>query len=290
MKKAAVIGFPINHSLSPILHNFLLKKYQIEGSYEAISIEPTQLENQLDELLFTQNYQGLNVTIPFKEQIFKIFQERDYKITQKANSIGAINTIYKENNQIIGSNSDIYGFEKNLLSNSHGKLKTDSALIIGAGGAAAATLYSLSTIFSTIYIVNRTPQKAINLAKTIKNSLKNHQNTAKIEIIDKLSPKIAENLNLVVNTTSIGMKSNNFEHFIDINHINNDCFIYDLVYNPLHTDLLIKAKNAGKPIITGIGMLIYQAFEGFEKWFGIKPDLTKEEFEELTKELILHIK
>ncbi len=286
MKKAAVIGFPISHSLSPILHNFLLEKYQIEGSYEAISIAPDQLETKLDELLFTQNYQGLNVTIPFKEDIFNIFEKKGYEITQKARSVGAINTIYKEDGRIIGSNSDIYGFEKNLISNSQGKLKTGSALIIGAGGAASATLYSLSLMFDTVYITNRNRQRAENLAINLQNSLKSSQNLAKIEIIDDLSPEIAQNLDLIVNSTSIGMKNNDFKHFIDIDQINNDCFVYDLVYNPLYTALLNQATTSGKPTVTGIGMLIYQAFEGFEKWFGVKSELNESELEALKNKLL----
>ena len=289
MKKAAVIGFPISHSLSPILHGFLLQKYQIEGSYEAIAIEPENLAAKLDNLLFTQNYEGLNVTIPFKEEVFKLFEARNYKITQKAQSIGAINTIYKENGQIIGSNSDIYGFEKNLLVNYQDKLKTNSALIIGAGGAAAGALYSLSLIFDTVYIINRNRTRAENLVKNIRNSLNSTQKSAKIKIIDELTPEITQNLDLLVNATAIGMKSQG-EHFIDIDLINNSCVIYDLVYNPLITEILSKAQNSGKPILTGIGMLIFQAFEGFEKWFSIKPELNKQELEDLTQALISHIK
>lgn len=288
MKKAAVIGFPISHSLSPILHNFLLQKHQIEGSYEAIAIDSEDLEAKFDNLMFSQDYEGLNVTIPYKEEIYKLFEKRNYKITQKAKSVGAINTIYKENGDIIGSNSDIYGFEQNLLATYQGRLKTNSALLIGAGGAASAALYSLSQMFDTVYIMNRNRGRAENLARNIENSLKSSQKLAKVEIISKLTNEITQNLNLVVNATSIGMK-NQGKHSIDIDQINNDCIIYDLVYNPLITNLLIQAQNSGKPILTGIAMLIYQAFEGFEKWFGVKPELSKDEITKLSDTLISHI-
>lgn len=283
MKKSAVIGFPISHSLSPILHNFLLKKYQIDGSYEAIPINPENLELEFDYLILKADYQGLNVTIPFKEDIFRLFKERGYQITPKALSVQAINTIYKENDQIIGSNSDIYGFEQNLLINSQNKLKNGSALLIGAGGAASAALFSLSSMFDNIYIMNRTRKKAENLAKSQKSA-------AKIQIIDDLPLEIAQKLDLIVNSTSIGMKNNDFEHSFDLNQVNNDCFVYDLVYNPLYTELLKKAQETGKPVITGIGMLIYQAFEGFEKWFGVKPNLNPDEIQHLTDLLISQIK
>ncbi len=289
MKKAAVIGYPISHSLSPILHGFLLQKYNITGSYEAIAITQDELSNTIDDLLFNKQYQGFNVTIPHKEEIFKIFSERNYQITDKALLTGAINTVYKIDDQVIGSNSDIYGFEKNLTINLPSNSSKNKALIIGAGGVASSAIFSLASIYKEIYIINRSPKRAITLANNISNSLTHHHNIAQISAITKIDSDLHSDLDLIVNCTSIGMSNKN-EHFIDIDQINNNCIVYDLVYNPLMTDILQKAKNSHKPFITGIGMLIYQAFEGFEKWFGIKPELNKSELEALTNSLISNIK
>lgn len=299
MIKAGVIGYPISHSLSPKLHGYLLQKYNIKGSYEAIEVKPENLKQEFDRLL-EEGYAGFNITIPHKEKVFELAQKRGYKITSIANAVKAANTIYIDDTKsIVATNSDTFGFYENLRKGSNNfKLlnssASKSAIILGAGGAANAIVYNLiaNCQFEKIYILNRTKEKALKLANYyenyfIKNKLSgdelipfNH-----IEAIEEITFEIAAKTSLLVNTTSLGMK-NQPELNINLAHLNKSAIVYDIVYNPLFTSLLKTAQSRGNPIVTGIGMLIYQAFEGFEKWFGIKPELSSEEFAELTKILL----
>lgn len=283
-KYAAVIGNPISHSLSPLLHRFLLRKYNIEAEYKAILIQKKDFAVQIDNLLNDPYLLGFNVTIPFKEDIFQLFYERNYQISEQARAVRAVNTIYKRDGNVFADNTDITGFETNLIVNSN-NLSTNSALLLGAGGAAAATLYSLASKFKQIYIYNRTKQKAEKLV----NNLKNIVDTSKINILDEVTAEKLKNLDLVVNSTAIGMK-NNLKHNFSLQSVDNpNCHIYDLIYNPLLTPLLQEAKDNNMPIITGIGMLIYQALPGFEYWFNQKPELDSNEVSQLTELLIKNL-
>ena len=280
-KYAAVIGNPISHSLSPILHNFLLQKYNIEAQYKAILVEKDSFTAQIDNLLNDSDLLGFNVTIPFKEEIFQLFSQRDYQISDQALAVRAINTVYKKNGEIFADNTDIAGFQTNLAVNSS-NLSTNSALLLGAGGAAAATLYSLSSKFKKIYIYNRTKQKAENLVDNLKNVI----DISNIIILDEVTAENLQNLDLIVNSTPIGMQ-NNLKHNFSLQSIeNSNCHIYDLIYNPLLTPLLQEAKSLNLPIVTGIGMLIYQALPGFEYWFKQKPELNSSEVSQLIELLI----
>lgn len=280
--KSAVIGDPISHSLSPFLHQYLLNKYKIHGSYQAIEIKSQNLEEQINKMLFKENFAGFNITIPHKEKIFEIALKQNFKITKTVQIIKSANTIYKENNEIIVDNSDYFGFYKNLEFATNINFNKNKALIIGAGGASRAILYSLlKNNFKEIHITNRDIEKADQLKKefiTTKNQ--------EIKIIKDLNSINDNDFDLIVNTTSLGMK-NQPKLEIDLQKITNkNTIIYDIVYNPLITDFLKQAQNLNLKTITGIGMLIFQAFLGFEKWFKIKPELSNEEFEELTKILI----
>jgi shikimate dehydrogenase len=287
-KIAAVIGSPISHSLSPILHNFLLDQYSISGKYIPILVKKETFEKQIDELLQNPDISGFNATIPYKEDIYHLFKSRNYNISEESNIVKAINTIYKKNGEIFGANSDIFGFEENLRQNSS-NLSYDNTLLLGAGGAASAALYSMINLgFKNIYIYNRTKEKAEKLIynqslPSISQSLSNPQN---IRVVDEVNAEILQDLDLIVNCTPIGMK-NDLKHSFSLESVkNSNCHVYDLIYNPLYTDLLKQAQQLKLPIVTGIGMLIYQAFLGFEQWFGIKPQLSQNQFDNLTNVLI----
>ncbi len=294
MIKAGVIGYPISHSLSPKLHGYLLQKYKIDGQYKAIEIKPENLEQEFDRLI-NEGYAGFNVTVPHKEKVFEITQKKGYKISSLAQAIKAVNTIYVDKNNVINAtNSDAFGFYENLrIKSNNFKLlnssPSKSAIVLGAGGAANAIVYNLiaNCQFEKIYILNRTKEKALKLANYYENYFVKNKLSGNniIEAIDEITPKIGAAASMLVNTTSLGMK-NQPELNINLTHLNKYAVIYDIVYNPLFTNLLKNAQERGNPIITGIGMLIYQAFEGFEKWFGVKPQLNNEEFEELTKILL----
>ncbi len=297
MIKAGVIGDPISHSLSPKLHGFLLEKYGIKGSYEAIQVSPENLEQDFDRLI-KQGFKGFNVTIPHKEKVFELATKRGYKISNIARAVKAVNTIYLDENNIINAtNSDVFGFYKNLqtFSDNFSLLKSPkTAIILGAGGAANAIIYNLisNCHFEKIYIINRSQEKAENLKNYyydyfIKSGLAGDSAIPfnKIEITKEITQEIGAQASLLVNTTSLGMK-NQPELNLDLSHLNKTAIVYDIVYNPLITNLLKTAQTRGNPTITGIGMLIYQAFEGFEKWFGVKPELTQDEFSQLAKILL----
>ncbi len=283
-KIAAVIGNPISHSLSPILHNYLLQKYQIDGQYIAIKVTQDEFDEKIQQLLEDDNIVGFNITIPHKERIYDYFVKHELHISKEARAIKAVNTVYKKNGQYYAANSDIFGFEQNLLINSN-NLSYNNALILGAGGAASAALYSLAHKFDNIYIYNRTAKRAQDLAANFAQL----QLPAKITVINEPSPDILKNIDLIVNSTSIGMK-NDLKHNFSLQDVqNSNCHCYDLIYNPLYTDLLKQAQSLNLTAITGIGMLIYQALLGFEQWFGQRPNLSKEEFNEISQLLIANL-
>ena len=260
--KAGVIGDPISHSLSPVLHNFWLKKYNINGSYEAIHVTHKELPTFLANLA-EQGFEGINITLPHKIDAMK----HTHSNGELSQSIGAINTIIKdENEQFVGRNTDCIGFTSNLKQYAPTWSATNSdALILGAGGAARAVIVGLlDQGCRHITIANRTKEKTESLALDM-NSV---QNRAKIEIIDwEERSDILRNHNLLVNTTQLGMTGQPSLD-IDLSKLPDDAIVNDIVYTPLKTELLKAAEARGLTAIDGLGMLLWQAKYGFEAWFG----------------------
>jgi len=277
MIKAAVIGDPISHSLSPKIHNFFLEKYQINGSYQAIQITKDDLEKEVLSLI-NQGFAGFNITLPHKETIFKLCH---YK-SKSAILSGAVNTIIiTEDKKLFGHNSDIDGFLNNLKNHAPDfNLNNKNAFVIGAGGAARAIVYGLiKSGVKKIYITNRNSKKAQNLIQDFC--------AFKTEILFCEMAEFCKNLNncdLLINSTSLGMQGQE-KLLIDLSQLNKNALIYDIVYKPLMTDLLLAAQNRGNRIITGIGMLVEQALIGFELWFKEKPINDKKLEEILLKNL-----
>lgn len=277
MIKAAVIGDPIAHSLSPKIHNFFLEKYKISGSYEAIRISKDDLEKDVQTLI-NQGFAGFNITIPHKESIFKLCH---YK-SKSAHLSGAVNTVViTEDGKFFGHNSDIDGFLNNLKNHAPNfDLKNKTAFVIGAGGAARAIVYGLlKSGVKKIYITNRSSQKAQNL---IDNFV-----TFKSEILFCEMTEFCQKLdecNLLINSTSLGMQGQE-KLDIDLSKLHKNSIVYDIVYKPLMTDLLLAAQKRGNRIVTGIGMLVEQALIGFELWFKEKPINDKKLEEILLKNL-----
>jgi len=262
--KACVIGYPIYHSKSPIIHRHWMRQYNIDGSYEAIEIKPEELEEKIQRLIEV-GFDGFNVTIPHKENIFKLCDELD----DTAITIGAVNTVVIKGNKLFGKNTDAFGFIQNIKSAENNFDFTDSsALVIGAGGASRAVLHGLMNEgVETIYLTNRTKEKAVNLQKMDPN---------KIEIINwDEKENCLSDINLLVNTTSLGMEG---QHALEFNlgGLNKNSLVTDIVYTPLLTPLLRNAQDRGNNIVTGIGMLLHQARPAFEAWTGILPDVTIE--------------
>lgn len=266
--KSAVIGDPISHSLSPKIHNFLLSQYKIDGEYEAILVEKDQLKSFLQSAI-KDNFSGFNVTIPHKEEIFKLC---DYK-SKSAFLTGAVNTVViTEDKKIFGHNSDVEGFSNNLkYLQPNFDLRNKSAFVVGAGGASRAIVYALiKDGAKKIFITNRNQIRAEELIKNFKKFAA--EKKCQIEFLNKDSfCANLENCDLLVNASSLGMTGQE-ELEIDLTKLKSDAIVFDIVYKPLMTNLLKNAQNRGNPIITGIGMLIFQALIGFELWFKKKPE------------------
>jgi len=264
--KAGVIGWPVKHSLSPIIHNYWLEKNpEIRGSYEKIPVPPEKLGDELKRLA-DEGYAGVNVTIPYKEKVME-WVEAD----ATAKVIGAVNTITFKPEKLVGKNTDTSGFYRSLrqvefLSDSF----KEYAVIIGAGGAARAVVQTLIPYFKKIAIVNRSKERA--------DDLKRDFNNASLVVYDwDKREDILSSADLLVNTTSLGMKGEPLLEF-DLKKLSEKTFVYDVVYNPQETDLIQRARKRGNQTLNGLEMLMYQALPGFAEWFnsGREPEITPE--------------
>jgi shikimate dehydrogenase len=271
--KAGVIGFPISHSLSPIIHNFYLNKHKINGTYQAFEIPNENFEDSIKNLVEQQNLSGFNITIPHKEKIYNLC----HHLSKTAQITKAVNTlIVMENGKFFGHNSDAEGFIKNFYNHCPNyQLKNKNCLVIGAGGASRAITYSLiSQKVSQIFIANRDQEKALKLIADFKNF--SQQNLVELKFIPlKTKFDFLNEIDLIINGTSLGMV-NQQKLDIDISNAKKNAIVYDIVYKPLITDLLRQAQKFDLKIITGIGMLIEQALVGFEAWFKIKAEFDLE--------------
>ncbi|NBX52787.1 MAG: shikimate dehydrogenase [Proteobacteria bacterium] len=271
--KAGVIGFPISHSLSPIIHNYYLKKLNISGSYDKYLVPIDNFDESIKNLISNQKLAGFNVTIPHKERIFDLC----HHISKTAQEIGAINTIkILSNGKIFGHNSDGEGFIKNLKNQiSDFNFDNSKCLVIGAGGASRAIIHALiNQNVDDIYIANRTQSKIHKIINDF-NLIALNKNTKLHSVELKKEYYFLDGIDLVINTSSMGMK-NSEQLQIKISNAKKTAIFYDIVYNPLYTDFLKNARINNFRTITGIGMLIEQALVGFEMWFNHKPQYSLE--------------
>ena len=254
MKKYFVIGNPIEHSLSPKLHNYWLNQNKIEAIYDKKLITRNDLEGICNEIR-KDNINGLNVTVPFKKEIIPFLDQ----LSKEAEETKSVNTVYMKNNKIIGHNTDIEGFElniKNTKFNATGK----KIFIIGAGGVVPSLIFALKKMkVSNIIISNRTKQNAENLKNLFED----------LTIVDW---GMVPDFDMVINATSIGLNEDDSMN-IDFSKIDNNKFFYDVIYNPKSTKFLSNAKKLGHEIENGKMMFIYQACASFEKWHNIRPQI-----------------
>lgn len=264
MKKAFVTGWPIKHSKSPMLHGFWLKQYGIEGSYEAHGVEPENFEQFLKDLPINE-FAGGNVTIPHKEVAFVNVDQLD----DAAAAIGAVNTLWLEDGKLCGGNTDAYGFSANMDQFASEWREGKKAIVMGAGGAARAIIYAiLEAGFEEVHIVNRTLERAEILARLFGDKCKAHPWDALQDLLSQTD--------FIVNTTSIGMAGSDASVMPDLSTLPKSAIVTDIVYTPLETPFLKSANALGLKTVDGLGMLLHQAVPGFEKWFGIRPEVTDE--------------
>lgn len=262
--KTGVIGHPIAHSKSPLIHNYWINHYGLSGTYEALDIPPEELKTALPDLLKNHGYRGFNLTIPHKEIAMNICDEID----EVGHKIGAVNTVMRrKDGSIFGSNTDAFGFIHNVKSTAPDhNFKNAGAVVLGAGGAAKAIIYGLlQEGVPEIIVLNRTYAKAQALAAN------NPRITARPW--DERS-QVLGNQGLLVNTTALGMIGKE-DLDIELNLLPQSALVCDIVYNPLMTPLLQAAQGRGHKIVTGIGMLLHQARPAFNLWYGIMPDVTE---------------
>ena len=262
--KACVIGWPIEHSRSPLIHGHWLDRYGIDGSYSKEPVPPGELEAFISAM-GERGLAGANVTLPHKEAALKCAECAD----DAARAIGAANTLWFEGGRLHASNSDAYGFLANLDDNAPGwDQDNTAALVLGAGGAARAVLYALaSRSFKDIILVNRTRARADALAARFKGPVR----VADWEERNALVKDRA----LVVNTTTLGMTGQPPLE-LDLSGAGEGAVVMDLVYSPLKTQLLERAKARSLRSVDGLGMLLHQAAPGFAKWFGVSPEVSDE--------------
>ncbi|WP_170525526.1 shikimate dehydrogenase [Ruegeria arenilitoris] len=262
---AGVIGHPIAHSRSPALHGHWLKTYGLPGQYVPMDVAPADLETVLRSLP-KAGFVGANVTVPHKEAALRLADH----VSDRASVIGAANTlVFRADGSIHADNTDGYGFMQNLRAGAPDWVPQDGpAVVFGAGGAARAVLQALAEAgVPEILLTNRTRSRADHLKEEFGQ---------RISVVDWVQAgNVIENAELVVNTTSLGMQGQP-ELRVPLDGLQPGTVVTDLVYTPLKTRLLEQAEAAGCTVVDGLGMLLHQAVPGFERWFGLRPEVTEE--------------
>jgi len=252
MKKYLVIGSPINHSLSPNLHNYWIKENGLNAIYEKKKIEENEIELVIDSLRKNE-IDGINVTVPYKKKIIPFLD----KLSYEADITQSVNTIYFKDEKVVGHNTDIEGFEMAIK-----HLKFDitqkKIFILGAGGVVPSILFALEKMgASQISISNRTRKKADDLKKMYKS-------------LNVLEWGEVNNFDMIINATSVGLKKDDFID-LDFSKVGKNKLFYDVIYNPTKTNFLKKAEEMGNTFENGKMMFIFQALAAFNIWHGIKP-------------------
>lgn len=263
MRKAGVIGWPVSHSRSPLIHNYWLRLYGMNGEYLRVPVEPAALEKFIEALPGSE-YLGCNVTIPHKEAAFRLVTPAD-EMTKR---LGVVNTIYQRDGKLFGTSTDGEGFIANLLSSTNDlSLQNKKAVVLGAGGAAMAITGALiDQGMREITVANRTLERSQQLHMKFGSKIKpapwEQRNAALFECA------------VLVNATSLGMVGQP-PLDLDLRHLPAASVVTDIVYSPLRTRLLANAAGRGNPVVDGLGMLLHQAVKGFELWFGKRPQVTQ---------------
>lgn len=264
MKHACVIGWPVEHSRSPLLHGYWLKKYGIDGTYTKRAVAPEAVADFLRSLS-ANGYVGCNVTVPHKAAAFSAADERE----DSAKAVSAANTLWLSDGKLVAANTDTCGYMTNLSQQAPGWDRRDAPVsILGAGGAGRAIAFGfLNAGVSEIRVFNRTRARAETLAQQFGSCVK---------VLDWSEREAGSRDSAVlVNTTTIGMNGVGTLDF-DLAGFDPECVVSDIVYVPLETELLRKAKSQGLRTVDGLGMLLHQGVPGFEKWFGVRPEVTDE--------------
>lgn len=260
--RAFVIGWPIAHSRSPMIHGYWLKRHGLLGSYERVAVEPEKIDAFFGAV-GKSGFAGGNVTVPHKEAAFRLADRRD----AVADKLQAVNTLWFEDGKLCATNTDAEGFIANLDASAPGwDRSAKTALVLGAGGAARAVIWSLADRGLDVHVVNRSRARADDLAAAFKGVTAHDWSNSRA---------LLEKTDVLVNTTPLGMDGKE-DLNLDLAPLSTDALVTDIVYAPLITPLLERAQARGNRIVDGLGMLLHQAVPGFERWFGVRPEVTPE--------------
>ena len=252
MKKHLIIGNPIDHSLSPKIHNHWLKKYNINGVYEKFAAKKDELSKIVKKIKNEELF-GANITVPFKQSIIPFLDT----LSSSAKKTYSVNTIFKKNEKVCGDNTDIVGFEL-AIQNSNFDFKNKSAFIFGAGGVTPSIIFGLKNLgVDEIFLSNRTLQKVENIKSNF-------------PFINEVKWGETCEFDIIINATSVGLhKEDNLD--IDFKKIGKNKFFFDVIYNPPRTNFLKNAEELGHKVLNGKTMFIYQAQKAFEIWHNKLP-------------------
>lgn len=263
-KLLCIIGNPLTHSLSPIMHNTVFKVMKINAKYLAFEVKEQELEETVNRLI-AEHFIGFNVTIPYKEKIINYIDNLD----NTAQMVGAVNTVKVAKDRLIGYNTDVFGVIKTFEIQ-----KIDIAdrkvLLFGAGGAAKSVIVAFNRLgVNQILIVNRSQSRAINLIRQMEKKVK-----LKLEFVKETNlNEIAGEADIIVNATPVGMYPQEQDMIIQKQLIKKKHVVFDLVYNPIKTNLLKVAEKRGAIALSGIDMLVYQGAEALKIWLDIDPPI-----------------
>lgn len=269
MRRACVMGHPVAHSRSPMLHGYWLKTLGLEGAYEFADVAPADFAAFFRNLE-RNGFVGGNITKPHKEDAFRLVDRRE----RAADMIGAVNTVWYEHGALVGGNTDWLGIVLSLDAIHPGwDAAGGRAVVLGAGGAARAAAYGFLERNFSVAIVNRTVARAETLVREF--GARDSSDRLSAHGFDAV-PQLLPDADVLINTSSLGMTGYP-PLAIDMTPLKKSAIVYDVNYVPLESDLLKVAKRGGHRVVDGLSMLLYQAVPGFERWFGVRPTVTAEQ-------------
>lgn len=263
MKVCYLIGYPVGHSMSPVMQNAAFKELGLDYRYEALSVEPGRLTDFLNVVLRRPTVRGANVTIPHKIPVLKAIDAVD----EAAEMIGAVNTVVNDGGMLKGYNTDGVGALR-ALEGSIGELRGRRVLLLGAGGAARAVAYVIAREAEALMILNRTPWRAVELAGALRQKVKRRIDISAAVLDEKHLRRELGGADILINATPVGMHPDVGETLVPRHLLHGRLFVFDLVYNPPRTRLLREAEDAGAETLSGVEMLVYQGAESFLLWTG----------------------
>ena len=261
-KSFAIIGNPISHSLSPVLHNYWFRKYKINAEYSLLSVSQKDLTEVIKKVR-DKHLDGINITLPYKQKIIPLIDQ----LINDAKYTNSVNTVYlDESNCVVGENTDVFGLQAAYLKEI-ANIENKKALVIGAGGVSPSVIFSLiKSKVKNISIVNRTHDKSIFLKK-------------KFDFINILDWKLLENelnnFDIIVNATSLGLKNGEDFNF-NFENVKKNLIYIDTIYNPIETKTLKFLKENKTKTFNGLDMFIYQGQKSFYLWNKINPEIDEE--------------